>query len=198
MKPYLVLYATREGHTERIGQHLLEVLWKRGLAANLEGAGHLPEGFKLDDYHGVIIAASVHAHKHEAEITRFVTRYREELEKMPTVFLSVSLSEAGAEDAEAPAERRLQAAADAQGMIDAFLEETKWHPSKIKAVAGALLYSRYNFLLRLVMKRIASKAGGDTDTSRDYDYTDWAALDRLVDELVDVKAVVGEAKSASL
>jgi len=26
------------------------------------------------------------------------------------------------------------------------------------------------------MKQIARKAGGDTDTSRDYEYTDWAAL----------------------
>ncbi len=184
MKPYLVLYATREGHTERIGQHLLEVLWKRGLPANLERADDLPSSFRLEDYQGAILAASVHVGKHEAEITRFVKQHREELEKLPTVFLSVSLSEAGAEDAEAPPERRAQAAADAQRMIDGFLDDTKWHPSKIKAVAGALLYTKYNFLIRLVMKRIARLAGGDTDTSRDYDYTDWAALDRLVDELV--------------
>ena len=72
----------------------------------------------------------------------------------------------------------------AQKMIDAFLEETHWHPGKIKAVAGALLYSKYNFLLRLIMKRIARAAGGDTDTSRDYDYTDWAALNHLIDELI--------------
>jgi hypothetical protein len=97
----------------------------------------------------------------------------------------VSLSEAGAEDEDAPPERRKQAADDARRMIDAFLEETKWHPSRIKAVAGALMYSKYNFLVRLVMKRIARAAGGDTDTSRDYDYTNWADLDSLVEELVD-------------
>ena len=37
----------------------------------------------------------------------------------------------------------------------------------------ALLYRQYNFFMRWVMKRIAAKAGGDTDTSRDYEYTDW-------------------------
>jgi menaquinone-dependent protoporphyrinogen IX oxidase len=26
------------------------------------------------------------------------------------------------------------------------------------------------------MGRIVARAGGDTDTSRDYEYTDWAAL----------------------
>ena len=45
------------------------------------------------------------------------------------------------------------------------------------------MYSKYNFLVRFFMRRIAQKEGGDTDTSRDYEYTDWEALDRLVDEV---------------
>jgi menaquinone-dependent protoporphyrinogen oxidase len=31
------------------------------------------------------------------------------------------------------------------------------------------------------MKRIASASGGDTDTSRDYEYTDWKDLRDFVD-----------------
>ena len=42
----------------------------------------------------------------------------------------------------------------------------------VKHVAGALLYTRYNIFKRWIMKRIVAKAGGDTDVSRDYDYTD--------------------------
>jgi menaquinone-dependent protoporphyrinogen oxidase len=53
-------------------------------------------------------------------------------------------------------------------------------------VAGALAYSKYNFFIKLVMKAIARKAGGPTDTSRDYEFTDWPALDRFVLERVDV------------
>lgn len=184
MKPYLVLYATREGHTARIGQHLADALARRGLPAQLAAAAHLPPGFRVAEYAGAILAASVHVGKHEPEMADFVKHHRLELEAMPTVFLSVSLSEAGAEDSSAPAERRAQAAADAQRMIDDFLEHTGWHPGRVQAVAGALLYTKYNFLLRLVMKRIARQAGGATDTSRDHDYTNWAALDHLVDELV--------------
>lgn len=189
MKPYAILYATREGHTERIARRLEETLWKRGLPCNLVAVRHLADGFQLSDYQGAILAASVHAQKHEQEMIDFVKHYREELEKLPTVFLSVSLSEAGAEDPDAPPERREKAAADVQRMIDQFLNETHWHPSKIRAVAGALLYTKYNFLVRFVMKRIASASGGGADTSRDYDYTDWAALDRMVDELTALKAV---------
>jgi menaquinone-dependent protoporphyrinogen IX oxidase len=32
------------------------------------------------------------------------------------------------------------------------------------------------------MKRISKQAGGATDTSRDHEYTDWAALDRFLDQ----------------
>lgn len=189
MKPYLILYATREGHTAQIAEHLHEAMWKRGLPSVVQSAAELLADFQLEDYKGAILAASVHRFHHESEIVDFVKSFRKELEAMPTVFLSISLSEAGAEDLEAPPEKRAAAAADAQRLIDAFLEETHWHPDKIKAVAGALLYSRYNFLLRLIMKRIARAAGGDTDTSRDYDYTDWAALDHLIDELVSEEGV---------
>ena len=137
----------------------------------------------LGDYCGAIVAASVHRQKHEREMTKFVKCHAREFERIPTAFLSVSLSEAGAENATAPQERRAQAAEDAQRMIDLFLAETGWHPSSTRAVAGALMYSKYNFLLRPIMKRIARQAGGDTDTSKDYDYTDWKSLDEVVDEL---------------
>jgi menaquinone-dependent protoporphyrinogen oxidase len=122
--------------------------------------------------------------KHQPEMVRFVKRNRAELEAMPTVFLSISLAEAGAEDRSKSAEDRARAAADAEGMIQAFLHETRWQPRHIRAVAGALLYNKYNFLVRFVMRRIASAVGAPTDTSRDYEFTDWEALDRLVDEIL--------------
>jgi menaquinone-dependent protoporphyrinogen oxidase len=34
------------------------------------------------------------------------------------------------------------------------------------------------------MRRIASRKGLDTDTSRDYDYTDWDAVDRFARDFV--------------
>ena len=105
----------------------------------------LPADFSLVSYAGPVLAASVHTQKHEAEMVRFVKRNRAELEAMPTVLLSVSLSEAGAEDMSKSAEDGARAAADAQGLIQAFLDEAGWHPRHIRAVAGALLYSKIQF-----------------------------------------------------
>ena len=42
-----------------------------------------------------------------------------------------------------------------------------------KTVAGALPYTKYGWLKKWIMRRIVAKAGGDTDTTRDYEYTDW-------------------------
>ena len=39
---------------------------------------------------------------------------------------------------------------------------------------------KYNLLVRFFMKRIARAQGAPTDTSHDYEFTDWAAVDRFV------------------
>lgn len=117
-------------------------------------------------------------------MVRFAKRHAAELQQMPTAFLSVSLAEATAEDTNAPPEKRAQAQADVKRTTEVFLAETGWHPSQIAAVAGALMYSKYDFVTRFIMRLIAKKAGGPVDTSRDYEFTDWTKLDRLVEELV--------------
>ena len=181
--PVLVLYATREGQTRKIAEHIAAAVRARGGAADAVDAKHPPAGLSVSNYKGAVVAASVHVGKHESEIVEFVKRYRAELETIPSVFLSVSLSEAGVEDAHASPERRAQAAGDVKQMIDEFLQETGWHPARIRSAAGALMYTKYNVLVRFVMKRIARQAGASTDTTHDHEFTDWEALDRIVDEL---------------
>jgi menaquinone-dependent protoporphyrinogen oxidase len=181
--PYLVLYATRHGQTQRIAEHVATVLRAGGLDADVRDAAAAHGQLDLGGYQAAIVAASVHLGKHEREMVTFVKHHRAELERMPTAFLSVSLSEAGAEDASSPPERRATAAAEAKAVIDAFFQETGWHPLRVKPVAGALRYTKYNFLVRFVMKQIAKQKGSSTDTSRDHEFTDWAALDRFVNDV---------------
>jgi menaquinone-dependent protoporphyrinogen oxidase len=127
----------------------------------------------------------VHQEKHEKELVRFVQAQRDALSRMPTALLSVSLSEAGAEDLAATRDYRQGSSRDAARMIEHFCEQTGWRPGHAHAIAGALPYTRYNPLLRWVMKRIAGRAGASTDTSRDLVYTDWGALERVVDEIAE-------------
>ena len=184
MKPVAVFYATREGQTQRIAEHVAASLRQRGLEATVNDVRTRP-GMKLDQYAAAVIAGSVHAGCHEAELVRFVKEHIHELESLPSAFLSVTLSEAGAERPDATPEEHAKFVADVQKVISRFFENTGWHPKRVKPVAGALLYTKYNFLVRFVMKRIAKASGGSTDTSQDHEYTDWVALDQFVAELTD-------------
>jgi menaquinone-dependent protoporphyrinogen oxidase len=182
MKPFVVLYATREGQTRRIAEHIAATLRARGRATDVVDVHNLPDWFDLARFDGAIVAASVHLGKHEPEMVSFVKRQHAALEQMPAAFLSVSLTEAAVEDPASTADARRKAEDEVRATISAFLAETGWHPSRVRAVAGALLYTKYNLIVRLVMKFVSKRSGASTDTTRDFEYTDWAALDRFIDE----------------
>jgi menaquinone-dependent protoporphyrinogen oxidase len=182
MKPILILYATREGQTRKIAGHVARALEGQGCAVDLRDAA-APGPIALGDYAAAVVAASVHFSRHEREMVRFVRAHVAELQRLPTAFLSVSMTAATlVRPNHAPA-RRERAVADLQRLSARFCVDTGWQPGLTRFVAGALLYTRYNFLVRWVMKQISKQAGGDTDTSRDYEYTDYAALDAFAREL---------------
>lgn len=59
-----------------------------------------------------------------------------------------------------------------------------WNPSIVATIAGRLAYTQYGFLKRWIMRAIASREGGATDTTRDHEYTDWTTVERLADAVV--------------
>lgn len=176
-----VFYATREGHTRKIAERIAADLRMRGALVDLFDVRACPDP-DWSRYTAACLAASVHIGHHEPEMLAFVARHREVLVPLQAAFVSVTLSEAGAEDPKRSEADRRVSAQDAQRMIDVFVQETGWAPDHALSVAGALAYSKYNFLVRFLLRRIARKAGAPTDSSRDYEFTDWPALDRFVDE----------------
>lgn len=197
MQPILVLYATREGHTRHVAEHVAATLRARDLPSTVVDVAHPPEPFDFRRFAAVLVAASVHRGQHEREMVRFVREHHIELEQLPTAFLSISLTEAGVEDPARSDAEHAAAAAEVRATVDAFLTETGWQPARILPVAGALLYRRYGVVTRLVMRMIAQRKGVSTDTSCDHVYTDWEALDRLVVEIAaGVEAPVGAAAAS--
>jgi menaquinone-dependent protoporphyrinogen oxidase len=180
-----VLYATREGHTRRIAEHVAATLRAREVAADVIDVARPPATLDLSSYTAAVLLASVHMGKHEREMLAFVRERRESLEKMPTAFLSVSVSEAAAESPELDELHRLEAARTVVGMVDDFLAQTGFRPTAIHPVAGALLYLHYGALKRFVVKTIAKRGGLPSDVTKDWELTDWAALDHFVAELLD-------------
>jgi menaquinone-dependent protoporphyrinogen oxidase len=185
MKPFVVLYATREGHTRRIAEHVHARLVARGHEAEVHDVGTLPETFDVHRYRGAIIAASVHGGEHEAEMVEFVKRHRAALERVSAAFLSVSLSEASVEQLPRDQAYRKKAEQEVHEKIASFLDATEWRPRRVEPVAGALMYSQRGPVSRFVTMLRAKRGGTSTDTSRDHEYTDWEALERFVEEFVE-------------
>ena len=178
-----VLYATRQGQARRVAERVADTLRKGGTTVDVENVVYAPTDISLLRYAAVVIVASVHMAHHEREMIDFVIAHRQELNDVHTAFLSVSLSEAGAEMVGAAPELRAKGEADASSMIESFCADTGWRPERIQPVAGALRYSQYGFVVRFVMRSIAKRMGGSHDSKRDVEYTDWAALDHFVEDI---------------
>jgi menaquinone-dependent protoporphyrinogen oxidase len=161
----LVVYATTDGHTAKVAGAIAETLRAGGAVVNVHEIGRTP--CLPDGYDGVIVACPVRGGKYLKPVRRWVRAHAAVLNARASGFVSVCL---GVLQHDPAVDQELRT------IISGFLAETGWRPTVTKPVAGALPYTRYNWLIRRVMKRIAAKAGGDIDTTRDYEYTDWPDL----------------------
>lgn len=171
----LIAYATWHGQTARIVERLANVARSAGAEVTVRNLRTAERRAPLPPMDAVIVAAPVLVGRHPGPVRRWVRAHRAELERVPGAFVSVSWSAGGP---------RPEQRADAGGYAERFLRATGWRPSLVRPVAGALPYTRYDPGTRWVMRTLTRRAGGDWDTSRDFEYTDWAAVERLARELV--------------
>lgn len=174
MASFLILYGTSEGQTAKVATCLADTLKARGHAATTRDISEAGEEIDLAAFDAALVGSSIHVGQQHADIQAFVKTHREALRERPTAFFQLSLN---------IADPREEKRAEAAQYMDAFLEETGWHPDRIGHFGGALRYSKYGFLKRLMMKQIAKRATGDIDTSRDYEYTDWAEVDAFANDV---------------
>ncbi len=167
MASVLLVYGTSEGQTEKIAHHVAGVLVGRGHEVELVHGRHLPESLAPARYDAVVVGDSVHGGRHHAYVRRWVEANRDVLASRPSGFFQVSLSAAS---------ERSESVAASRALVDEFLEGADWSPDHVGDFGGALVYSQYGPVQRFVLKRIAGREGGDTDTARDYEYTDWGEV----------------------
>jgi menaquinone-dependent protoporphyrinogen oxidase len=170
-----VFYATKDGQTRKIAEYLAADLRARGLNATAIDV-ESPDVDEIDwpGVQAAIVGAPLYAGKHLKSAAAFVRAHRGQLNERPTAFFSVSLS-AGSSNAD-----EVKAAAD---LARKFIEDTAWYADEVATFAGCLAYTKYNFFERMLMKRIAKKEGGSTDTTRDHEYTDWTKVTALADRM---------------
>jgi len=170
MSPVLIVHSSKYGQTTKIANRIAEVLWREGVPSMLLTADEVPATIDITGYAGAIVGAPVHIQKHPKSVRKFVLSHRASLDHLPTAFYSVSMSAAG---------KDLSQQVAAQQLISEFLMDTRWRPTRTASFAGAIAYTKYGPLTKWVMRRIAKHEGASTDTSRDHEFTDWAAVDRF-------------------
>jgi menaquinone-dependent protoporphyrinogen oxidase len=174
----LIVYASTYGQTEKIARRIGDVAEQEGAHVALALAGAktpLPEGFDA-----VILAGSVKYGRHQRSLTRYVRRHAPQLVPADTIFVSVSGAASSAEGRPVAAE-----------YVAKFAEKTGWRPGQVALVAGGMAFSKFGWLTRRLMIAADRKEGRDRDPSRDYDYTDWPAVDALAREIVRARITGG-------
>lgn len=178
---FVILYATIEGQTRKIATHIAALLKANHHSCEMIDATDDEKTIELIDVDGVFVCAPVHVGSFPKAINRLLRRERSKLMAIPTAFVSVSMAVASGDKADA---------ADIDYIVHTLSEDTNWWPVVTHNAAGALKYTEYDYFKKWMMKRISRKSNGPTDTSQDYEFTDWDALDKFALQFVsDVPAL---------
>lgn len=169
MANILILYATYDGTTQQVAERLGAAVARAGHEPKLVNVlADKPGREAFDGADAVIAGAAIRYGHHDRQFEAFVKANREALGARPNAFFSVCMSAGG------PGARPATAAK----YIEDFTQATGWTPQRSRSFAGACLFTRYPLWMKLMMRLIMGMAGGETDTKRDYRYTDFGEVER--------------------
>ncbi|MDR1767991.1 MAG: menaquinone-dependent protoporphyrinogen IX dehydrogenase [Propionibacteriaceae bacterium] len=162
MKRVLVVHGSRFGQSTKIARAVEDVLEAAGRECDF--AALTKDTSPDPERHGaLVLVTSVRYGYFDKNAYRLVERYRDWLDSVPTLLMTVSLT------ARKP-EKRDPAV---HSYTRKFLEKSGWTPTRTEVVAGALEYPRYNLFDRLAIQLIMTISKGETDKTATIEYTDW-------------------------
>ena len=163
----LIFYASFEGQTAKIAHEMAGALRSKGHSVD---AARVHDSPAPDGYELVIVGSPIHMNRYPKPLKKFVQQHRDWLNNHTSALFTVCM----AINSQRPESRQ-----EAENFGKNFTHETQWHPAQSATFAGAVKYTQYGFLTRLIMKLISKREGGNTDTSQDHEYTDWDAVIRF-------------------
>ncbi|PVZ86284.1 menaquinone-dependent protoporphyrinogen IX dehydrogenase [Serratia sp. S1B] len=166
----LILYSSRDGQTRAIAFYIANKL-QDTLNCDVISLQQADD-IDLAQYQQILIGASVRYGHFHPVLKKFVKRNAAQLNQIPSAFFATNLT------ARKPEKRSPQTNAYTRK----FLLSSPWQPKQCAVFAGALRYPRYRWLDRVMIRLIMKITGGETDTSKEVEYTDWQQVDRFTQE----------------
>ena len=170
----LLLYHSHDGQTKKIAEKIAEIL-SSDLNCTLQDITRFPEN-ELKNYQAVLIGAGLRYGYFNRKVLEFVNRHADFLSVNPSAFFGVCLI------ARKPHKRTLEN----NVYLKKFFEKSKWKPPLIASIAGALLYPRYTWYDRFMISLIMRITGGETDTSKEIEFTDWTQVQEFANDLKNI------------
>lgn len=166
MAQILIVYSTTDGHTRKICNRIKHVI---------EADDHKVRMSCLDEelvadlasFDKIVIGASIRYGKHQAQVYRFISENRQQLENRPSAFFTVNVV----------ARKTEKNAPETNPYMQKFLQQACWQPLKLAVFAGKIDYQRYKFWDRQVIRFIMWVTKGPTDLQAVVDFTDWQKVD---------------------
>jgi len=141
MSKVLIVYGTKEGQTAKIAQRIDEIARQQGHEVDVNNAQKITANKSLKDYLAILVGSSVHAGSFNSSVLRFVRHYKSDLDRVPSAFFSVSLSDS--------MEAKHRTTMDRQ--LTAFYDKSGRHPNTVGRFAGAVAYTKYGFFMRHIV-----------------------------------------------
>jgi menaquinone-dependent protoporphyrinogen oxidase len=155
-----------------IAARIADVVEQEGGRVHLENVVEIHGALDLRAFDVVVLAGAVMWGRHARRLRRFIRQNIVLLSSIRSVLVSVSNAACSAEGRPVAEEyaRRL-------------FRETGWQADSLVLFGGGATFTKYGFFTRLVMTRVEREHGRGTERTRDYDYTDWEAVDAFARSL---------------
>lgn len=166
----LILYSTHDGQTKKIAEFIAQQLDEQAQVRCIS------EGL-LPDAERIVIGASVRYGHFDKKLNQFIQQHSHILNSKPSAFFGVNLTARKA-DKNTP---------ETNVYVRKFLARIAWKPRQSAVFAGALFYPRYHWFDRMMIRLIMKITGGETDTSKEIEYTDWQKVAEFAQQVSALK-----------
>jgi menaquinone-dependent protoporphyrinogen oxidase len=171
-------YATRDGQSRRIAQHIFDRLAESStLAPPQDLAVTRPASEDFNAASVIVLVAAVRYGKHLPEADRFLAAYAALPSPPPLALASVNLT----------ARKPAKTTATGNAYLRKIIARHRLAPALAIAFAGRLDYQRYGWRDRAIIRFIMLLTGGPTDPATCIEYTSWPAVDDFAARIAELQ-----------